>query len=85
MKLLYSYADAAELLGLKSVQSLRDLVYRKQGPTRTMVGRRVLFSMRDLEQWAEAQREVIAQVNEAPSVNGRGRPTIRARQQAGAR
>jgi hypothetical protein len=85
MKLLYSYADAAALLGLKSVQSLRDLVYRKQGPTRTIVGRRVLFAFGDLALWAESHREIIAHVNDDLPPKRRGRPSVRDRQQAGAK
>lgn len=55
-RLLYPYEEAAILLGLPSVQALRDLVHRGRGPVPTRIGRRVLFTPADLSAWIEAHR-----------------------------
>lgn len=56
-KLLYTYPEAASLLGLPSTQALRDLVYKNRGPIQTRIGSRVLFAHVDLVAWAAAHRD----------------------------
>jgi predicted DNA-binding transcriptional regulator AlpA len=55
-QLLYSYPEAAALLGMTE-NALRALVYRHQGPPITRVGkRRVRFAHSDLLQWIDEHR-----------------------------
>lgn len=55
-RLLYSYTEAAQLLGLPSVQALRDLVYKGRGPRGVNMGRRVMFRADDLEAFVDGLR-----------------------------
>lgn len=85
-RLLYSYTEAAELLGLSSVQALRDLVYKGRGPRGVNMGRRVMFRADDLEVFVEGLRSDQPPLPPpAPSttlVRRRhpGRPSVRERQ-----
>lgn len=84
-RLLYPYEEAASLLGLPSVQALRDLVHRGNGPVPTRIGRRVLFAPADLAAWVEAHRAPAAPlVPMTPSAarRRRGRPSVAERQTA---
>lgn len=83
LRLLYPYAEAADLLGLPSTQALRDLVYRGKGPVPVRVGRRVLFAVADLDAWVAAHRaphQPVATVELPKASRRRGRPTVMERQ-----
>lgn len=88
-RILYPYEEASELLGLPSVQALRDLVFKGRGPTPTRIGRRVLFTYADLENWALSHRSPDraapgGETSTIPQVaRGRGRPSVRDRQASG--
>ena len=81
-KILYSYAEAAGLLGLPSPQALRDLVYKNRGPIQTRIGARVLFAYTDLLVWASAHRDITPMPTSAgaettaPGKRCRGRPSV---------
>lgn len=85
-QILYSYPQAATLLGLPSAQALRDIVYRGDGPARVQIGRRVSFMYADLVAWAETHRQAaVPETVQTPpviAVRRRGRPTVAERQQA---
>jgi predicted DNA-binding transcriptional regulator AlpA len=85
-RLLYPYAEAAMLLGLPSIQALRDLVHRGKGPVKVRIGRRVLFAASDIEAWIAAHRAPHEQVAEPIQVTtrkrSRGRPSVAERQAA---
>lgn len=83
MKILYSYPEAADMLGLPSVQALRDLVYKRQGPLPTRIGRRVRFAHRDLVAWADSHRDAPVAISGSAPVRRRGRPTVAERQATG--
>lgn len=85
-RLLYSYTEAAQLLGLPSVQALRDLVYKGRGPRGVNIGRRVMFRADDLEAFVESLRSdqpplppTIVQTSPI-SKRRPGRPSVRERQ-----
>lgn len=81
-RLLYSYPEAADLLGL-SLQALRDLVYRGRGPVQTRIGRRVMFSVGDLEAWISKHRQLPQPPHTSavsPANRKRGRPSVAERQ-----
>lgn len=84
--LLYTYQQAATLLGLTSVQALRDLVFRGKGPVATRIGRRVFFTPADLQEWVDSHRDVPRNASEiehhstvALPARRRGRPSVRER------
>jgi hypothetical protein len=84
-KILYTYGEAAELLGLRSAQALRDLVYKNRGPIQTRIGARVLFAYADLAAWAAAHRDIAPPrpSEEVPTPGQgrrRGRPSVADRQ-----
>ena len=93
-RLAYSYAEAARILGLGSVQALRDLVYKGVGPKLTRVGvsgRRVLFAHADLIDWLVQHRDSTPLQPVSPTLNSacsqsarrrRGRPSVADRQTA---
>jgi hypothetical protein len=56
-KLLWTYKDTAKRLSL-TVQALRDLVYKGQGPKVTRIGRRTMFRPCDVEQWIRELAEL---------------------------
>ena len=53
--LLLDYPRAADALSL-SEQALRDLVWKGRGPVVTEIGRRRMFSRKDLEEFVERNR-----------------------------
>lgn len=53
--LLLDYPRAAEALSLTE-QALRDLVWKERGPAVTKIGRRRMFSLKDLEEFVERNR-----------------------------
>lgn len=83
MQILYSYSEAAGLLGLPTAQALRDLVYKGRGPVATRIGARVLFAYADLTAWAAAHRDIApaSPLQQANSpLRKRGRPSVADRQ-----
>ncbi|WP_224705112.1 helix-turn-helix domain-containing protein [Devosia aquimaris] len=83
---LYTYQQAATLLGLKTVQALRDLVFRGKGPVPTRIGRRVFFTPADLQAWVDAHRDVpcngdaiVHNPTASAHARRRGRPSVRER------
>lgn len=56
MERLLTPAEAAELLGGVSVDTLRDWRYRGVGPAYIRVGAQVRYAERDLELYQAAQR-----------------------------
>ena len=81
-RLLYRYAEAAQLLGF-SEQALRDLVYKHRGPPRFQNGRVVRFAHSDLLEWIARNREIpqpVTPTDNATSKKGRGRPSVAYRQ-----
>jgi hypothetical protein len=84
LQILYTYPEAADLLGLPSDKALRDLISRGNGPTHVKVGRRVSFLYSDLMTWAMAHRvsprPSAVEHRPDPGVRRRGRPTVASRQ-----
>jgi hypothetical protein len=76
-QLLLNYEQAAAALAL-SRAALRDLVYKGRGPVVTRIGRRTLFAVSDLQDFAERHREVPRPVpaSDRPRRTKRGRPSI---------
>ncbi len=74
--LLLNYENAAAALGL-SRPALRDLVYKRRGPTTVNIGRRTMFAYKDLEAWVDQHRKPTPSlpVVEMPK-RKRGRPSI---------
>ena len=73
--LLLDYPRAAKALGLEE-QALRDLVWKGRGPVVTEIGRRRMFSLKDLEEFVERNRRPPAPPEasgEAPPRRRRGR------------
>jgi DNA-binding transcriptional MerR regulator len=56
LEALKTPAEAAELLGGVSVDTLRDWRYRGTGPAYVRVGQQVRYDLRDLERYRDAQR-----------------------------
>lgn len=74
--ILLNYDDAAKTLGLTR-PALRDLVYKRRGPSTINIGRRTMFAYKDLEAWVDRLRKPTP---ELPTVEmpkrKRGRPSI---------
>lgn len=78
IRLLLDYNAAAKALSL-SPAALRDLVYKRRGPTVTRIGRRTFFAVKDLEAFIDRHRECAAPSivpEDIPKKRKRGRPTI---------
>lgn len=74
--ILLDYDNAAAVLGL-SRSALRDLIYKRRGPTTVNIGRRTMFAYKDLESWVNQHRKPTPPL---PAVEmpkrKRGRPSI---------
>ena len=81
IQLLYSYAQAAQMLGLGSEQALRDLVCKGNGPQKSKMGSRVLFKYADLVSYVQALPTSRGNSpTEGPAVKRPvGRPTVKSR------
>ena len=70
--LLLDYPRAAKALGLEE-QALRDLVWKGRGPVVTEIGRRRMFSLKDLEEFVERNRRPPTSPEPSGGIPPRGR------------
>jgi Helix-turn-helix domain len=83
-QLLYSYEQTAALLGLGSVQALRDMVYHGEAPPHVKLRSRTMFRHSDLVAWVNALPigNPMPAVAEPAVKRPVGRPTVKSRIEA---